>query len=108
MEYSVFAHTALGAVRGQVRVDGEAACLVLLTSVGGGHVYLEPRVASSHLAARAAHLRAGAAAGVYRGRGAGGARVGGGHVGHVGQGDQDQARQQQQLHPEVVVRGAAS
>ena len=67
----------------------------------------DPRVASSHLAARAAHLRAGAAAGVYRGRGAGGARVGGGHVGHVGEGDQDQARQQQQLHPEVVVMGAA-
>ena len=64
--------------------------------------------ASSHLAARAAHLRAGAAAGVYRGRGAGGARVGGGHVGHVGQGDQDQTRQQQQLHPEVMVRGAAA
>ena len=64
-------------------------------------------VASSHLAARAAHLRAGAAAGVYRGRGAGGARVGGGHVGHVGEGDQDQTAQQQQLHPEVVVMGAA-
>ena len=61
----------------------------------------EPTVASSHLAARAADLRAGAAAGVHGGRGAGGTRVGGGHVGHAGQGDQDQARQQQQLHPEV-------